>query len=318
MSKEAFYFQHDYEAVNDPKIIALLYEFGAVGYGIWWRIVEMLHSEDDHCIKKKPYILTAIASQLKVEVDQVKQVLEYACEVCELLEQDEECYWSARVMRNLEKREELKKKKREAGRKGGKSKSTTTDQPKEDAQLDKDTDADSEQTDELSESKHIQADAKQTEAGAKHVLNSAKQKQAKERKEKERKEKEINKALSYAHARGAPDEEMIHENTRDGPIPTPSEQEWMDYCTLHGFKPEFAKHVFEHQESVGWQDPQGRPIKRWQAFANSRYRYQEGYMARIEAKNKSNTNKNRESYADRDARIKRETKEGILNGTIGI
>jgi len=57
--KESYYFSHDYEPTSDPKIAALLGEFGAVGYGIFWRIVEMLHSSKDHQIPKKKYIYSA-------------------------------------------------------------------------------------------------------------------------------------------------------------------------------------------------------------------------------------------------------------------
>ena len=39
MAKDAFYFPHDYEATNDPKLQALVGEFGAAGYGIYSKIL---------------------------------------------------------------------------------------------------------------------------------------------------------------------------------------------------------------------------------------------------------------------------------------
>ena len=41
--KETFYFQHDYEPTSDPKMQALVGEYGAAGYGVSWSIIEMLH-----------------------------------------------------------------------------------------------------------------------------------------------------------------------------------------------------------------------------------------------------------------------------------
>jgi len=37
--KKTFYFSHDFEPTSDPKIQALISEYGGLGYGIWWRII---------------------------------------------------------------------------------------------------------------------------------------------------------------------------------------------------------------------------------------------------------------------------------------
>jgi len=44
MSKETFYFSHDYNASMDEKIVKLLSKHGMPGYGIFWRIVENLYN----------------------------------------------------------------------------------------------------------------------------------------------------------------------------------------------------------------------------------------------------------------------------------
>jgi hypothetical protein len=158
--KEAFYFQHDYESSNDPKIIALMGKFGAAGYGIYWRIIEILHSEPDHRLKKKQYMFEAIAKQMLTDVNQVIDLLEYACTVCELFEQDEQYLWSNRVLRNFQAREKLSIKRRLAGQKGGKSAKNNVNE-------------------------------NQNKALGKQMLDFALQKETKEIKEKEIKEKEI-------------------------------------------------------------------------------------------------------------------------------
>jgi len=116
--KESYYFAHDYEPTSDPKISALLAEFGAEGYGIYWRIVEMLHSNPDHKIPKKKYIFIALAKQLITNDNKIELVITYATDVCELFLPDSEFIISKRVMRNFEKREEISEKRSNAGKAG--------------------------------------------------------------------------------------------------------------------------------------------------------------------------------------------------------
>lgn len=44
--KEIFYFQHDYNARNNPKLQNVLMEHGCAGIGVFWCIVEQLHEQD--------------------------------------------------------------------------------------------------------------------------------------------------------------------------------------------------------------------------------------------------------------------------------
>lgn len=116
MAKDTFYFQHDYDPLSDPKLYALVGEFGAVGYGLYWRIVEMLHSDNNHYLHHKKYIYTALAKQMLTSVEQVGDILSFAIEICELFETDGEKFWSNRVIRNIEKRAEIKEKRSKAGK----------------------------------------------------------------------------------------------------------------------------------------------------------------------------------------------------------
>jgi len=116
MSKDSYYFQHDYEPLSDPKLNALVAEFGAVGYGIYWRIVEMLHSDSEHKLCHKKYVIIALAKQMATSVEQIENVLKFAIEVCELFESDELYFWSNRVLRNMDKRVSIIEKRSKAGK----------------------------------------------------------------------------------------------------------------------------------------------------------------------------------------------------------
>ena len=120
--KEVYYFQHDYNPTSDPKIVCLLGEYGGLGYGVYWRIVEMLHQENEHKLPLKQYIYVAIAKQMLTDAKQIEAIIKNCVEVFELLQCDDSFFWSNRVLRNIDKREEISKIRSEAGKKGAKVK----------------------------------------------------------------------------------------------------------------------------------------------------------------------------------------------------
>lgn len=61
MAKDAYYFSHDANAHQDPKITKMLLSLKAEGYGIYWVIVEMLRSEETLMLSHNDY--DAIAYQ---------------------------------------------------------------------------------------------------------------------------------------------------------------------------------------------------------------------------------------------------------------
>lgn len=117
MKKEAFYFSHDYSTTNDPKIQALLGKFGSKGYGIYWRVVEILHEEQDHKLHLKPYMFEAIASTFKEDVKLINNIINYSVEVCELFIKEDNYLYSQRVLENIAKRDKIKEARSFAGKK---------------------------------------------------------------------------------------------------------------------------------------------------------------------------------------------------------
>ena len=118
MSKETFYFSHDYNARNDIKIQALLVEHGAVGYGVYWIIVEILHEESEKSLKLNNLTYIAIARQASTSVEQVKAVVE-CCLEYELFTEDDGCFFSKRILKNIDRRMDISEKRAKAGRISG-------------------------------------------------------------------------------------------------------------------------------------------------------------------------------------------------------
>lgn len=157
MAKDTYYFQHDYEPTADPKIQAMLSLHGALGYALYWRIVEMLHSESSHKLPLKQFIFMALAQQMKACPEVVNSFIIECINVYELFASDNNFIWSERVLRNINKRNEISGKRSIAGK--------------------------------LSAEKRAEIKANPT--SAEQVLTSVQQNSTKERKEKKIKENEI-------------------------------------------------------------------------------------------------------------------------------
>jgi hypothetical protein len=115
--KKSYYFQHDFEAINDPKIQYILAKFGAEGYALWWRIVEMLHQDEHNKLPFKEYIYFALDVQLALEKGVSKNFIDTCIKDVELLQTDGEYFWSQRVLKNVGKMQDIKEKRSSAGKK---------------------------------------------------------------------------------------------------------------------------------------------------------------------------------------------------------
>ncbi len=126
--KETFYFSHDYSCTTEPKIQALIGKYGAKGYGLFWRIVEMLHEEPSHRLNMKPYVYEAIAKLFKEDLKEIKDIIEYMVVTCESFTKEKNEIYSDRVLQNLDKRDRIRKARSEAGKRSAEVRSTKAKQ----------------------------------------------------------------------------------------------------------------------------------------------------------------------------------------------
>ena len=61
--KDAYYFPHDCNARNDPKVLALRSVFGAEGYGVYFMTIEILREQPDYRLKVTKYLYNALATR---------------------------------------------------------------------------------------------------------------------------------------------------------------------------------------------------------------------------------------------------------------
>lgn len=138
MAKDTYYFSHDVNASNDPKIIVMKELCGVISYAWWWILIEQLAAQEEYKLPMDKITFTglgiafgmnqneAFASSNEAKLSTAKQAEAYVnllINECELLESDGEFFWSPSLLRrNLlrkKKQEEISKKRSEAGRLGG-------------------------------------------------------------------------------------------------------------------------------------------------------------------------------------------------------
>jgi hypothetical protein len=129
--KDTYYFSHDMNARSDPKLCALISDYGSAGYGIFWVIIEILHEEKDNTILYKDYVIKSIAKQSGAELEQVKEIIKSCIDEYELLKLKDDIIYSERVIRNTTKRAEIVEKKRNAGRKSAEARKENNPTPVE-------------------------------------------------------------------------------------------------------------------------------------------------------------------------------------------
>ena len=115
MAKMTNYFSHDANARNDAKIVNLRMALGAEGYGIYFMLLERMR-EDANYMSVKDYNM--IAFDLRVDASKVKKVVEgfglFA------FTEDGECFYSDSFLRRMDMKDEKRRRRSEAGKRGAK------------------------------------------------------------------------------------------------------------------------------------------------------------------------------------------------------
>jgi hypothetical protein len=97
MTNKIIYFPHDCSTRHDEKILNLLHKKKALGYGVFWGLVESLYSSKE---KKLPLaFIPALAHQLYCDASDIEEVIR----CFELFEYDDKNFWSNRIFDFFEK-----------------------------------------------------------------------------------------------------------------------------------------------------------------------------------------------------------------------
>lgn len=162
--KDAYFFSHDCNARNDPKILALRSVYGAEGYGVYFMLVEILREQPEYRLSVNKYIWNTLAMQMQVEASRLEQIITDCCtEFAEngstLLVNDGEYLYSASLLRRMGKVDDISNLRREAAQKRWKNQPCKAD----DGSGASSSNANAEQTD-ANKRKAKQSKAKQSKA----------------------------------------------------------------------------------------------------------------------------------------------------------
>lgn len=96
------WFKHDFNTVNNPKVQCLLADYHAAGYGVWWRLLELLGPADMHRIPDEKITYRAIAISLFEEVKFVKEIVELMVSEYKLFKIEDGYIYSAGFLERME------------------------------------------------------------------------------------------------------------------------------------------------------------------------------------------------------------------------
>lgn len=77
--KDAYFFSHDCNARNDPKILALRSVYGAEGYGVYFMLIEILREQPEYKLAVNKYIWNTLAMQMQIQTEKVQEIIEDCC-----------------------------------------------------------------------------------------------------------------------------------------------------------------------------------------------------------------------------------------------
>jgi len=125
--KETYYFSHDYNASQDPKIMSLVAKCGLSGIGMYWILIEILHQQPESKINREIYddyidFYGRIDAENEHLLNKIKDVL---IDVGLFVEQDGFIF-SKRVLENKKQREILSEKRSFAGKKSAEARRNNT------------------------------------------------------------------------------------------------------------------------------------------------------------------------------------------------
>lgn len=121
--KDAFYFPHDSNARRDNKILAMTSVYGNEGYGLYWKILEVLREQPDYKYPiRGKFALRSLAADLQCDPDKLESFVlscctDFADDHGGLLSMDENYLWSASFLRRMERVDDVREKRVSAARK---------------------------------------------------------------------------------------------------------------------------------------------------------------------------------------------------------
>jgi hypothetical protein len=110
VSKQTFYFSHDYGARNDPRLTKVLMKLGQAGKGVYWDLIEMLYEQGGKLMIEE---IESYAFALRTDAGSINSLIKDFG----LFNDDGQVFWSESVLKRLTIRSEKSQKAAESANK---------------------------------------------------------------------------------------------------------------------------------------------------------------------------------------------------------
>ena len=105
--KDAYYFSHDSNASQDPKILAMRSVYGWEGYGWYWMLIEMMREQQDYRLDiSGKYVFNAFALQMHCTSDAAENFIMDCINEFNLFDTDGTTFWSNSLLRRMSEKDE--------------------------------------------------------------------------------------------------------------------------------------------------------------------------------------------------------------------
>jgi len=119
MSRDTYYFPHDFNARNDPKLASAISVYGVEAYAWFFMIIEILREQTGYKLAINKYTWNTLAMQLHSDAEKIKNFVSDCCNEFvddngSLLVMDNKNLWSVSLLRRMEAVDVIRKKRSEA------------------------------------------------------------------------------------------------------------------------------------------------------------------------------------------------------------
>ncbi|HEY8804628.1 MAG TPA: Lin1244/Lin1753 domain-containing protein [Clostridium sp.] len=105
--KDAYYFSHDSNASQDPKILQMCSVYKAEGYGWYWMLIEMMREQENYKIPiQGKYVFNSLAIRLYTKVETFVQFIDDCVSEFKLFRKDENDLWSESLLKRMKIKDE--------------------------------------------------------------------------------------------------------------------------------------------------------------------------------------------------------------------
>jgi len=114
--KDSYFFRHDSNAKDDPKISFLIEDLGLEGYGAFWVIIELMRDQSNYKLPLKT--IPIIARKYNIEKNKLEKVIKNY----DLFVIENDLFYSISFLNRMREIDEIRQRNKENGKKGAEEK----------------------------------------------------------------------------------------------------------------------------------------------------------------------------------------------------